>query len=508
MKSTILLLACLLLCIAPAMAQLTETEPNNSYTAANPLPLNTTMTGVTCNITPGGPDWFRIVLPTDGHMKLRCSVSCNIQNAAAGSFGVTLFSRTNVPFYSFYPQLSSSGTAVTDSFIFASLAADTFYIQVTNGYASATNICFTYSFSCSLTPATFASDAEPNYSPNNSIPIAYNTPAEGHLSFFKEPVYSYDADDYYTIVTPTDGVLRVITETEAYTPGDNRMDVIAYGKSNVQIGNSQIATPGAFGHPHTDTFYWQCISKDTFHIGLQSNAHFNGGYAYRLHYDMIQPLFAADGEPNNTYASARVVNPNNTIEGHQYFYGAGDNDYYKFYKPDTGFLKIYMKAETWSAAANQTYVVRLETKNQGYIMNASPHIGANSQPSLDSIVIASLPADSFYLSVQNSSIFQPCMSYQMKIRSAGITGLAVPEVVNSRFGIYPNPSKGSFSISSSIHITAIVQVYNIYGQSLYSQRMDLPSAKEVRLENAASGIYYVAVVTADGQRWLQKLLLQ
>ena len=471
-----------------------ETEPNDSLSIANPASLNNPISGSICSFTSGSQDWFRIVIPSDGLLTVRSSVSSPTVNPPQ-NFSITLVSKHKNYYNSFSAHVGSNGSAALDSFNWCCLAADTFYIYANNSWGSS-NICYNYSFTCTLTPATFINDAEPNSHPSAPLALAYNTNTEGHLGYRTEPLtYGPDANDYYKIVTPADGVIRVITQTEAQSPGNSTMNVDLYDKNHNPLF-TQYATAGSFHNPHTDTLYWSCITKDTMHIETSiSNAN-NGGYAYRMKYDVIQPVFGNDAEPNNSYAAPQNVSPGTTVDGHLYYFNAGDDDYYKFYKADTGYLKIYIQAETWGATNNNNYNFKLETKNQGSLVTHYPLIGGHSQPIADSIIIPSLGPDSFYVLVQHAVFNSPCMSYRLKIvtptssnPATGISGVS-----SAGLSVYPNPSNGHFVVAVDKRMgNAAVQVYSVYGQKVYSGATDADGRADLDLVGVSPGVYFLEV---------------
>ena len=496
----ILIGLCIMLNAFILEAQITETEPNDSILIANPLPIGTTISGQSCLYDE--PDFFRIITPVDGVLKINSSVSAPVPEPPQ-KFSLTLISKTNNFYSSFSAATGGNGSAIADSVEYCCLAADTFYIEAYRSLAF--ELCYDYSFKCTVIPASFANDAEPDSYPFHPLFLAYNTSTDGHLGFSNDPYQKLDVDDYYTIVTPSDGVVRVITQTEAQSPGNGAMNVTLLDKANNEL-YTQYATAGAFQSPHSDTLYWDCISQDTIHIRTGISYATSGGYAYRLHYDVIAPGFGNDQEPNNSYSTARIVNPNTTFDGHLMYYGASDPDYYEFYKSDSGYLKIYSQAETYGVTNNNYYDLSLENKNHCSIITHYPFIGGQSQAIGDSIIIPALAADSFYIIVYQATFGAPCMSYQIQIKTPSYLGIT--EMGNTHFNIIPNPSNGDFYIETDNKMpNASVKVYNIYGQEVFGENLDLIAQKEIHLNKASPGIYFVEV--SDGVfKYIQKMIVQ
>ena len=180
------------------VAQLTESEPNDNFAQANPLPIGVTMTGVTCAYPE--TDFFRIVLPQDGTLHINTSINAN--SPAPGTLTFTLYSKTQSPFADQYPQVGANGVNKTDSLFYNCLSADTMYVAVhCNAFGFA--YCFNYTFSYTVIPPQYPNDIEPNDNIAQALPLAVSTPATGHLCFDNTGGH-LDAD-FYRIILPADG---------------------------------------------------------------------------------------------------------------------------------------------------------------------------------------------------------------------------------------------------------------------------------------------------------------
>lgn len=77
---------------------------------------------------------------------------------------------------------------------------------------------------------------------------------------------------------------------------------------------------------------------------------------------------------------------------------------------------------------------------------------------------------------------------------------------NSKFEIYPNPSKGLFNIKNLIEDT-IVEVFDIYGKKVLSREIN-SSNSFLDLSNYASGLYFVKILNQSGQENIIKVIKQ
>ena len=282
------------------------------------------------------------------------------------------------------------------------------------------------------------------------------------------------------------------------------MNVELYNKSVNSLG-VQYANAGNFPNPEDTVFYWSCLDADTFYLTTGISNIYDGGYSYKMSYTMIQPVFGENKTPHHSFSEADVVNPNNNIDGHEYFYGNDSADYYKFYKGDTGYLKLYVQAETWNAAANGQCEVTLYDHNGNPYTPLYAPIGTNSTPDIDSLYFSSLPQDSFYIEVYNSNIYAPCMSYQIQLYSTSISGGINSVTPQSQISVYPNPATDEFTMDFGKLQNARIDIYNILGQLVES--MQQPNNNKLTFgKELNTGVYIVKVSTGSNAALESKLV--
>jgi hypothetical protein len=67
-------------------------------------------------------------------------------------------------------------------------------------------------------------------------------------------------------------------------------------------------------------------------------------------------------------------------------------------------------------------------------------------------------------------------------------------ISDNQFLIYPNPSQGSFSISSNeMIIKGSIQIYDVFGKNIFKQNIFTSSKQEINLENISAGIYLLKI---------------
>lgn len=81
------------------------------------------------------------------------------------------------------------------------------------------------------------------------------------------------------------------------------------------------------------------------------------------------------------------------------------------------------------------------------------------------------------------------------------TALANEEFLQSNFSIYPNPTKGSFTIEFKELANSIyVEVYDVSGKTIYETNYEQSAnlIQTINLDNASSGVYFVNIKSDKG----------
>lgn len=80
------------------------------------------------------------------------------------------------------------------------------------------------------------------------------------------------------------------------------------------------------------------------------------------------------------------------------------------------------------------------------------------------------------------------------------TALSTPKFDTSKVTVYPNPTFGIFNVDSELNI-AQIEVFNATGQKVLTT-----ANKEINLQNAANGLYFVTITTNEGTQGTYKLI--
>lgn len=85
------------------------------------------------------------------------------------------------------------------------------------------------------------------------------------------------------------------------------------------------------------------------------------------------------------------------------------------------------------------------------------------------------------------------------------TGIKTPSTDESNFTIVPNPNNGMFMLQLNTTEAADVLIYDAIGQLVIKQHIQPTVQQQLNLANA--GVYLVTVITADGKRSTQRLVV-
>ena len=181
-----------LFCIATAKA---DNEPGNNTpgTTTDVLALGGASQNGSVTLTTDNDDYFKIITTAEGDITI---------NITAGN--------GNLVYYYLYDNDGTTqlgGTYFyggTSGFTANGLSAGTYFVRV-NLSSAGTN---TYTLSGTLTPRTYANDVEPNDVFTNASTIALNGTKTGHITH-RYNGGTYDADDWYKVITNADGNLDV-----------------------------------------------------------------------------------------------------------------------------------------------------------------------------------------------------------------------------------------------------------------------------------------------------------
>ncbi len=377
-----------------------DAEPNNTPATAITTTYNATDIGhIAYRQTGGGydnDDYYVFTTPVDGDILF------------------SLVNNNNA--YCYLYLLDSDGTTVLGStsgyagspisFSSNGLAAGTYYARVYGG----NNNFSGYELSKTLTPTSFTNDTEPNDVPATALSFNINSTVNGHLAH-RYNGGSYDNNDYYVITTTSDGNISLSVS--------NTTNNYLYMYLLDSDGTTQLASASGYAQLGITCSY-SGLAAGTYYVLLYGgNNNFCG---YTLTNTFTPTPYLNDPEPNNSTATATLLN-NNPIKtghiGHRYNGGSTDlEDFWQInmlsadsFKLDVNFVNTnYVYVYLYNSASNQIY-------------------GGNGYGGTYSIAFASLPAGTYYLRVYGAQynaytltgFYWPCDPVASVITAGGPT---------------------------------------------------------------------------------------
>lgn len=404
-----------------------DVEPNGSFATALPIAKDETKQGRLEYIKTGTSDeydYYCAILPHDGTVKIKATIQnatslgnwvyMNIYDSRQANIPITNFNIANSQ-----NSLLSAFETRTDSFSMYSRAADTFYFRLYASRASQYALTYTYT-------DTSENDVEPNGSFATAIPLAINQSKKGHTEYIKHGVT--DDYDYYRIIMPTDGTLKV--KASGKNMSNNNawiyMNIYDSRQANIPIANFNIGnSQNTFMLPlesRTDSILLHARMADTMYFRIYSSH----AMQYEVEYSIeTSPL--NDIEPNGSFATAIYINPNETKSGKlKYMFrgNADDYDYYTTVLPQDGTLELSAQGTNVSTGNGWIYM-NIYDGRQTNIPILNFNIG-NSQNTLilpsetrtGTIKFYGVAGDTMYFRIHSSHAMDYSFSYRMIDTSA------------------------------------------------------------------------------------------
>jgi hypothetical protein len=378
-----------------------DTEPNNDFLQALPLPYQEVVAGhigyIANNIT-DRYDYYRAVLPADGTVTIYAE---GVHTGGGnGSIDLYIYDRSR-------RQIGVKGTLggkniglgerFSDTVQVFSRAADTVYFAVYQN--SSQSFAYTLSYTV-LNQST--NDPEPNNDFSEAKPIAHGEGIEGHIGYVADNVT--DRYDYFKTLLPVDGTVTVYIEGMHTGGGNGSIDFYAYDKSRRQIhvkgtlGGKNIPPGEAF----RDTIEIASRAADSIYLLLYQNS--SQSFSYKLRYTMPDAL-QGDPEPNNTFDQAVTVPLTDTVRGLIGYVANAVNDasdYYKTAIPAYGNLKIFIDAQH-TGANRAGFAIYAYDKNRRQVGVKSLTAVDPGDMLKDTLTVNCITSDSVYVLVYQPS---------------------------------------------------------------------------------------------------------
>lgn len=379
-----------------------DAEPNNSFAASQTVLPNDTIRGRIgyAGVGVDGDDYFETVLPIYGTLKYYVWYD-NTSNSTGADFFSYIYNKNGSLIGNSYRYNQPLGSGV-DSIMVYCREQDTVYLRI------GSSGCFSYKIYYKVdAPAT--NDAEPNNNFASAYTVTSNTPIGGRIGY--SSVFT-DPDDYYLAVLPTFGTLKYYVEFDN-TSNSSGSDFFSYiyNKNGVLIGNSYM-----YNQPlgiSRDTISIYCRELDTVYVRVSSQ----GCFSYTFSYEVLAPT-SNDIEPNDDFADAKQLLPNDTTGGRIGYQSTGTdgNDYFWTVLPDDGTIRYYVKYYNTSNYTGSDFFSYMYNKTGTLIGNSYKY----NQPlgiGEDSIDIYCRAKDTVYFRISSQGCFSYEIYYEMDVPS-------------------------------------------------------------------------------------------
>jgi len=335
------------------VANLTETEPNNSIATADTITSGVAIAGQTSSYS--DDDYFKIVASAAGTI----SVAFTGDGTDYSYHDVSLVNASGTVLAT--ERLNGSGTVTTEV-----NAAGSYYVLVDD--SSDTD---DYSITATYSSTTGARETEPNNSIATADTITSGVAIAGQTS-------SYSDDDYFKIVASAAGTISV-----AFT-GDGT-DYSYHDVSLVNASGTVLATERLNG---SGTVTTEVNAAGSYYV-LVDDSSDTDDYSITATYSSTTG--ARETEPNNSIATADTITSGVAIAGQTSSYS--DDDYFKIVASAAGTISVAFTGDGTDYSYHDVSLV-----------NASGTVLASKSLNANGTVIAEVnAAGSYYVLVDDSS---------------------------------------------------------------------------------------------------------
>lgn len=194
-------------CAFSAAALTNDSEINDTPLVAQAISMNAQFTGhmgyYSNKMSNDSYDWFKFTIQDEGKVTLTSVTSDGNLDLHYYIYRAVYDSSSSNPAGDY---VGSAGDTVADTAA-DFLRAGTYYVQVVRSRGVGS-----YTFVTTFTQALYTRDAEPNNTPAQSIPLAYNAVLTGRLGYY-EHANGNDSYEWYSITVPATCTLKVVTVT-------------------------------------------------------------------------------------------------------------------------------------------------------------------------------------------------------------------------------------------------------------------------------------------------------
>ena len=253
-----------------------DPEPNNDYEHSSLLESGKTVQGRlghrTSDDVTDYDDWYKIVVPEEGHVELIATATENLKFSTNSSqvYGMRsdgLYSRGNISAYGYGSD--------TITYLATDMGAGTYYIKI-NRYGG----CGGYKLYYKFTPCPLEADFEPNNDYQHYNRLLNGKTTEGRLGYRASDDVT-DTEDWYRIIVPKNGNVEITanaTETLTFSTYSSQIYSVKADGSLTFLGYIS----GYGSGNATVTYQKENMAAGTYYIKL---ARYSGSGGYTIRYN-------------------------------------------------------------------------------------------------------------------------------------------------------------------------------------------------------------------------------
>jgi uncharacterized protein (TIGR02145 family) len=313
-----------------------ETEPNNTWDQANPISINSYVTG-SIGIDADYEDWFVFTIPSYGQITFTAipESTLNINIEMFDSNGTTFIKGSSV----------AGETGESNVLVYPNLKAGTYYLKTTR--YSSTYGSYTIENVFEPTAIPDGNDYEPNDTWDQAQEITINTPVTGNIGYYGSG--HTDSDDWFVFTIPSYGQITFTAIPESTL----NINIEMFDSNGTTfIKNSSVA--GETGE--NNVLVYPNLKEGTYYLRTTRYSSTYGSYTIE---NLFEPTAIPDGndeEPNDTWDKAQEIFMNTPVTGNIGYYGNGhtdSDDWFVFTIPSYGQI-------TFTAIPESTLNINIE----------------------------------------------------------------------------------------------------------------------------------------------------
>ena len=275
-----------------------DPEPNNDYQSSSQLQSGATVQGRlghrTSDDVTDTEDWYKIVVPEEGHIEFR---AISTENLLLSTNGSVVYGFRNNATYS-RGSFSGNGTYSDDTITYqaTNVGKGTYYVRISR-YGGSGGYKLYYKF----TPCPLAADPEPNNNFENAGWLPSGPTKQGRLGYRTSDDVT-DTEDWYRFTVTKKGAIEfTVTGTEDLTLSTYGTAIYGLNDNGTTYWIANFSGTNTYSNV-TLTYQANDVEKGTYYVKI---SRYGGSGGYRLTY--TGPTLTGDVDGNGKVSISDVT---------------------------------------------------------------------------------------------------------------------------------------------------------------------------------------------------------